>query len=87
MKAEYLERHVFEVNPESNGGEAIFIITDFSANGDPITANDGVFINQSIELHSYGNMASINLFNASLTPEKLRQLANELEQTRNKLIK
>lgn len=68
-------RHVFAFNPKDNGGEQLILVTDFIANGDP----DGVFMNQEIGLNSYCNSASFNLCGAVLSPETLRELANQLE--------
>lgn len=55
--------------------ESIYLITHID--------NKNVAFCQQIELMSYGNSAVIS-FGYELTPEKLRQLANELE---NKLLK
>lgn len=33
-------------------------------------------------VHSYGNLASIELYGISITPELLMQLANELERVK-----
>lgn len=82
-----LARHVIELNPEDNGGEAIILTTTFIANGDPIDERCGVYVNQEIELNSHCNSAVMNLFGSTFTPEFLRRWANELEQVRNKLVK
>lgn len=84
-KDQVLQRHVFEVNPQSNGGEGLMITTEFIGNGDPITPTEGVYITQEISLQSYCNSATFNLTTMALTPEVLRRLANELEQTQNKI--
>lgn len=82
-----LATHTISLNPEDNGGEVILLNTLFYANGDPITEKTGVYITQEVTMHSYCNSASFNLIGAHFTPEFLRKWANELEQTRNKLIK
>lgn len=82
-----LKEHIFCFNEDHNGGEALSLETMFIGNGDPITKDDGVYLNQRLTLQSYSNAALFELYGALLTPEKLRQLANELEQERNKLVK
>ena len=72
---ELLARHCFAFNQKDNGGEQVTLTTKFIANGD----KDGVFLNQEISLQSYCNSAQINLCGAFLTPEILRELANQLE--------
>lgn len=69
-----LGRHVFCFNPKDNGGEGLYLITDFFDNGD-----GEVFTHQEIALQSYCNSASFHLGLASLNPENLRRLANELD--------
>lgn len=82
-----IKRHVFSLNPESNGGERISIVTDFFDNGDE---KHGLpfdyFTNQEIELQSYGNSASFHL-GGFLTPELLRKFADELEKVEKEIIK
>ena len=68
--------HSFCFNPIDNGGEALTLTTRFFPNGDPGV----VFTNQELSLQSYCNSASLNLHGASITPDMLRQLANELEK-------
>lgn len=75
----FLNRHAFVFNKNTNGGESLILQTSFFANGDPITPNDGVCINQKLTLQSYQNSASIELFGAVLTSKNLRQLADELD--------
>lgn len=70
-----IKRHVFHFNKEDNGGEAILLKTEFLANGDP----GEFYINQELSLQSYGNSASFNFGGGPLTPEILRQLADELD--------
>lgn len=68
------KRHVFTVNPNDNGGEQIHIVTDY--------VHDGYtgWLEQSIELGSYKNTASLTITGDVLTPKMLRQLANELDE-------
>lgn len=63
------EKHVFTFNPNSNGGEQLHLTTFVEA-GWP---------NQELSLNSYGNAASFNL-GFLMNPDKLRQLANELDK-------
>lgn len=81
-----LKEHSFCFNPNDNGGESLILTTEFIANGEKITDKNGVFINQELSLQSYCNSASIKLFGVSITPEKLRELANQLEKERKKLL-
>jgi hypothetical protein len=76
MKADsVVKKHVFNFSPKENGGESLILSTNLIANGDP-----GVFFyNQEFILYSYCNCASINLYSISITPDKLRKLADELE--------
>lgn len=69
-----------------NGGGSMYIVTNYIADGDPVSENRGYYVNQRLVLSSYGNDASINLFSDSVTPEKLRALADELEQTERRII-
>lgn len=71
--------HVFTFNPEDNGGEALMLKTQFFDNGDGV-----LYTNQEITLQSYCNAASFELVGATITPDKLRQLANELERAQIK---
>jgi len=80
-----LKTHSFTFNPDDNGGESLILTTNFIANGDKITPDKGVFLNQELSLQSYCNSASINMFGISFTPKALRDLANQLESERNKL--
>jgi len=81
-----LKTHLF-IFGETKGRDSLMLTTEFIANGDEITADTGVFLNQELTLQSYNNSASFNLYGTILTPKSLRQLANELEIERNKLIK
>jgi hypothetical protein len=86
-KDKLLDRHTFVFNEHDSGGESLSITTEFYANGDPITEKEGVYTNQTLSLQSYCNSASFNLMGANITPDLLRQLANELESVRNKIRK
>jgi hypothetical protein len=74
-------RHVFSFNPGDNGGGQLTLVSHIIDNGDVAAGipKAGVFLNQELSLQSYGNSASFLLFGASLTPNDLRRLANELE--------
>lgn len=82
---EVIKKHVFEFDTEINSGEGLTLVTEFYANGDPITENNGVYMNQYLTLQSYCNSVTFNLIGIQLTPEKLRQLANELERERQSI--
>ena len=71
-----LRKHVFTFNKEDNGGESLILYTEMYANGEP----DGVYYNQELTLSSYSNCATFNLLGAPLTPDLLRELANQLEK-------
>ena len=86
MTDKVLSTHVFVFNKGDNGGESLMLTTKFIANGDDITENEGIYINQELNLQSYCNSASLNLFGCNITPEILRQLANELEVEKNKIL-
>ena len=77
-----LKTHNFVVNPKDNGGESIVITTEFYDNGDGVPS--GIYTNQKITLMSYGNSATIQLGSAALTPENLREFANQLEAAKPK---
>lgn len=68
----------YNFNPDFNGGETLYIETNYVDNEDP--NDDNVILNQKIVLCSYTNEASLNLFGAILTPSKLRELANTIER-------
>lgn len=71
-----IKTHSFVFNPGDNGGESLMLTTVFVPNGDP-----GVVCpEQTLTLQSYCNSASFNLVGAPMTPDILRQLANELEK-------
>lgn len=88
MKEQQVGRHYFVFNPYDNGGETLSLETKFIFNGDPPQnrKNYGIFTNQKITLNSYCNSSSFELFGTALTPENLRQLADELELARNKAV-
>lgn len=67
--------HFFNLTPKANGGETIYVTTDFIDNG-----SNEMYLNQEITLMSYGNCAKLMLYGTPLTPETLRQFADELEQ-------
>lgn len=69
-----LHRHVTELN-DSNGGEALVLETIFEGE----VGEEQPWMNQSLTLQSYGNSATISFY-GYLTPEKLRNLADELEE-------
>jgi hypothetical protein len=75
MPDKLLATHTFCFNKHDNGGESLVLKTEIYANGDP----GGIFWNQILTLHSYCNSASLTLCGASLTPDVLRDLANQLE--------
>jgi len=77
-----LGSHFFTFNPSDNGGEGLTLETIFLDNGD---GKEGVYLNQTLTLQSYCNSASFGLVGACLTPEKLRELANQLDEFRSKL--
>lgn len=84
MKSSPLVSHNFVFNEGENSGESIVLRTDFFSNGDP--GGKGVFTNQKLTLHSYCNSASIDLTISAFTPENLRKLADQLENSRNDAI-
>ncbi len=71
-----LKEHYFCFNKQDNGGESFSIHTQMIWNGDP----DGIYYNQKLVLQSNCNSASFDLYGTTLTPNLLRQLANELEK-------
>jgi hypothetical protein len=75
-KDQIVGRHFFEFNPTDNSGEGLTLVTEVLQNGD---GEDGIFLNQELTLQSYCNAASFVLMGTTLTPTKLRQLADELE--------
>ena len=83
-----LHEQVINMSNESGlGGEGLSLHVKFIDNGDKIeynkdgeVENNGIFMNQEISLQSYCNSASIKLFGNPLTPDMLREMANQLEK-------
>lgn len=73
-----LKTHSYVFNKADNGGESLCLTTKFFANGDP----GGIFTNQELTLRSYCNSVTFNLAGATITPEMLRELAEELAAAR-----
>lgn len=86
IRDQELSKHVFVFNEKDNGGESLSLTTRFISNGDEITEKEGIYVNQELSLQSYCNSASFNLCGCTITPESLRQLANELEKEKNKIL-
>jgi hypothetical protein len=76
MSDKKVGRLTFVFNEKDNGGEQLVLTTDLYHNGDP----GGFYTNQELSLNSYSNSASFNLTGCQLTPEKLRELANQLDK-------
>ena len=76
-----IKTHTFVVNPSDNSGEHLSVVTKFIPNGD----KGVVFTNHTIALQSYCNSATIDL-GTELTPQVLRQLANELEKAKTEAV-
>ena len=76
MADKKIAEHKFTFNKHDNGGEHLILTTEFFWNGDKY---NGIYLNQNLTLHSNCNSASFSLLSATLTPEKLRALADELE--------
>lgn len=74
---ETLGRHYYCFNLEDNSGEAVALITEFISNG---YGKEGYHLYQELSLESYHNGVILSLSNSMLTPKKLRELANQLEQ-------
>ena len=87
MKEKVLTTHVFNFSPESNDGESLTLTTEFITNGDTVTEKESIFLNQQLTLQSYGNSATFNLCGINLNSTTLRELANQLDVTRMKLIR
>ena len=69
-------------NPKDNGGESLCLVTEFFDNGDKEADGKSIFTNQRLILNSYYNSSEFRLGGAAITPENLRQLANELESAK-----
>jgi len=72
---EVLGRHLFTFNKSNFGGEQLVLETKYISTDDV----GEVIVNQFLTLNSYCNSATFNLYGAILTPENLRNLANQLE--------
>lgn len=69
--------HSFIFNKKDNGGESLSLTTSYYDNGDgPVK---GCYTDQELTLQSYGNSATFNFSGIQITPNLLRELANELE--------
>lgn len=76
MSDKLLAKHQFVFNKHDGGGEALWLTTKVYSNGDP----GGIYLNQDLVLQSYCNSATFNLVGAQVTPELLRELANQLDE-------
>lgn len=83
MSDEELGRSVFSFNEDDNGGEQLILVTKLYHNGDV----GGYYTNQELTLNSYCNAASFTLTGCQISPEKLRELANQLESFLNTKMK
>jgi len=75
-----ISEHHFTFNPKDNGGESLTLSTEFIDNGDD--GEEGIYTNHKLTLHSYCNAAHFELCGISITPELLRELANQLENAK-----
>lgn len=80
MGSEIVHKHSFCFNEKDNCGESLILETNFVSNG------DNVFLEQRLVLNSYCNSSQINLYGAQITSEKLRELANQLDLAKNKIV-
>jgi hypothetical protein len=69
-----LGKHVFVFNSRDNSGEALMLATEIYTNG------DNIYLQQELTLQSYCNSASFQLTGSPMTPDKLRELADQLEE-------
>jgi hypothetical protein len=83
MRDPLLTQHSFVFNKKDNGGEQLILSTKFYDNGDGIPS--GIYTIQELTLNSYGNAANF-ILSGCITPESLRELANELDAARAKLL-
>ena len=67
--------HVFDLTPQHNGGESILLRINYLSYDDEIEV-----LNHILTLQSYQNSASFNLSGGAITPENLRDLADQLER-------
>ncbi len=70
-----VRNHTFTVNPEDNGGEQFTINTTIRKHG----GDDNAYMTHQFVLQSYGSSAIIHI-SAQITPNMLRQWANELDE-------
>lgn len=77
-----LSRHFFVFNPEDNDDEGFTLMTEYFSNGE-VT---GFTASHEFSLQSYGKYVSFLLSGVEITPEKLRKLADELEEARSKAL-
>ena len=77
--------HSFRFDAAAFGAEALTLTTKFIWNGDNLGNN--VFVNQELTLNADCNKAVFCLFGTTITPERLRELADELEEARNEAKK
>jgi len=77
IKGITMKKHVFNFDPFDSSGESLTLTTNFVPNGDPGV----ILLEQKLTLMSNCNSATFNLCGTPLTPEKLRRLANELDNS------
>ena len=70
----HLKTHTFVFDKDI--GEELSLITKVYDNGD-----GELFTNQELSLQAECSSASLNLFSIEITPEILRKLADELDET------
>ena len=83
MSDRKLGQHTFVFNKKDNGGEHLSLHTAFYDNGDSkigLPPEQCIYTVQELTLQSYCNAVTLNLHGASITPQILRDLANELEE-------
>ncbi len=73
----FLTRHTFIFNKQDNGGEQLAFVSEVYDQGEGPTS---IYLTQKIILNSYCNEVVIKLNGFTITPDLLRQLADELEQ-------
>lgn len=71
--------HVFNFSPDENGGESLTLSTTIEYNGDDPVKDSSYYTNQELTLQSYCNSATLNLAGIQITPDLLRQCADEME--------
>tara|TARA_B100000941_G_C28263956_1_gene427997 strand:+ start:334 stop:654 length:321 start_codon:yes stop_codon:yes gene_type:complete len=83
MSDRKLGQHTFVFNKKDNGGEHLSLHTTFYDNGDSkigLPPEQCIYTVQELTLQSYCNSVVLNLHGASITPQILRDLANELDE-------